>query len=203
MIKYVVFDFDGTLADTFDAIKDFVKEEIKNVTEEDIALFKDEGIKGMMKMKNISLAEFTRLTLKITPKLKNKKNINIFPGMLEVIQTLTQSYKIGILSSNSEDNILKFLKKYNIVNLFEFIFSQSSIFGKHVVMRSMCRKHRLNPSEILYVGDEDRDIIASRRAKIKSIAVTWGFNSEKRLLKVNPNHIINSPTEILDVIGLY
>lgn len=198
MIKYVVFDFDGTLADTFDAIKDFVKEELINVTEEDIELFKDEGIKGVMKKKNISFAELTRLTLKITPKLRHKENINIFTGMLEVIQTLTKSYKIGILSSNSEENILKFLRKYNIADLFEFIFSQSSIFGKHTVMRSMCKKHRLNPSEIMYVGDEDRDIIASRRAKIKNIAVTWGFNSEERLLKVNPDHIVYSPIEILD-----
>lgn len=201
MIKYIVFDFDGTLADTFEIMKEIVKEEIQGFTDEDFALLKDVGIKELMKRKNVPIWQAPKMALKVVSKLKNKKNISLFPEIVELIKTLSKSYKLGIVSSNSEENILHTLKKYNIINLFDFIFSQSSIFGKHIVLKKMCHRYQINPSEVVYVGDEDRDVIASQKIKIKNIAVTWGYNSEKRLRKVNPDYIVNSPKEIIGKIS--
>lgn len=201
MIKYIVFDFDGTLADTFETIKEIAKEEIKGVTDEDFALLKDVGIKGLMKRKNIYIWELPKMAINVMTKLKNKGEVKLFPEMIDVIKIISNSYKIGIVSSNSEDNIIQTLKNYNIIDLFDFVYSQSSIFGKHIVLKKMCRKYKIKPSEIIYVGDEDRDIIASQKIKIKNIAVTWGYNSEKRLIKVNPDYLVSSPEEILEKIS--
>jgi phosphoglycolate phosphatase-like HAD superfamily hydrolase len=54
MIKYIVFDFDGTLADTFETTKEIIKSEFKDATDEDFESFKDEGIRRMMKKKKHS-----------------------------------------------------------------------------------------------------------------------------------------------------
>lgn len=107
---------------------------------------------------------------------------------------------MGIVSSNSEDNILQNLKRYGVEDLFDFIFSESSIFGKHTVLKKMCANYKINPSEVVYIGDEDRDIIAAQKVKIKNIAVTWGFNSDKKLKEVHPDHLVNSPKEIIEKI---
>jgi hypothetical protein len=62
------------------------------------------------------------------------------------------------------------------------------------------QRYKLNPSEIIYVGDEDRDIIACQKVKIKNMAVCWGYNAENRLRAVAPDFIVNSPVEILNIL---
>lgn len=201
MIKYIVFDFDGTLADTFETMKEIAKSEFKDISDKDFELLKDEGISGMMKRKNIHIWELPKIVLKFTSKMKNKENVKIFPEALESLKILSKSYKLGIISSNSEENIIQNLKKHNVQSLFDFIFSQSSIFGKDKVLKKMCKKYQINSSEIIYVGDEDRDIIAAKKSKIKNISVTWGYNSQKKLKEVNPDIIVNSPREIIEKIS--
>ena len=198
MIKYIVFDFDGTLADTFEIIKEITKSEFEDVSDKDFELLRDEGIRGMMKRKNIHIWKLPKLVLRVTSKMKNKKDVKLFPEVLATLKTLSKSYKLGIVSSNSEENIIQTLKEHNVQDLFDFIFSQSSIFKKHKVLKKMCAKYQINPSEVIYVGDEDRDIIAAKKIKIKNIAVTWGYNSEKKLKEVNPDYIVNSPKEIIE-----
>ena len=199
MIKYFVFDFDGTLADTFEVLKNIAKESIEGISDKEFELLKDEGIKAMMKKKNVYAWQVPKLVLNVTSKLKEKEDIKLFPEMVKLVKELSNSYKIGIVSSNSEENITKTLKKYNLLNLFDFILSQSSIFGKHRVLKKMCNKYNISLSEVIYVGDEDRDILAAKKVKIKNIAVTWGYNSEKRLKKVHPDYLVNSPKEILKI----
>lgn len=203
MIKYILFDFDGTLADTFEIIKEIAKSEFGDVSEKDFELLKDEGIRGLMKIKKIPFWELPEMFLKITSRLSKKRNVKLFPGIIDLIKILSKSYKLGVMSSNSEENIIQNLKKNRSLDLFDFVSSQSSIFGKHKVLKKICRKYQINPSEVIYIGDEDRDIIAAKKIKIKNIAVTWGYNSEKRLKKVKPDFIVNSPKEIKDILSKF
>ena len=200
MIKYIVFDFDGTIADTFDAIKTIAKKEFGEY-DFDFDLIKDEDIKGLLKKLNIPLWKLPEMALKVTSKLRNNKDIKLFPGIIDLLGKLKDNYKLGIISSNSEDNIIDTLKKHNIEDLFEFVYSDSSIFGKHLVLKRMCSKHNIKPLEVIYVGDEDRDIIAAKKIKIKNIAVTWGFNSKEKLTKEKPDYIVDSPMQIIEIIA--
>ena len=58
----------------------------------------------------------------------------------------------------------------------------------------------LHVSELVYVCDETRDVQAARKAGLRSIAVTWGFNSRKALEKAGPDFIIDQPDELLGII---
>lgn len=200
MIQYIVFDFDGTLADTIDVIKEMIRSEMDDISEEDYEVFRSEGIKKLIKRKNIPLRKIPKMILHFTSRLNAKKDIPIYPEMIPLLHKLSSRYRLGIVSSNSEENIRQCLAKHQVEDLFDFVYSQSSIFGKHLVFKSMCKKHKLNPAEILYVGDEDRDIIACKKAMIRSIAVCWGFNSEKCLREANPDYVATSPSEIMNVL---
>ena len=199
MIKYIVFDFDGTLADTFDVIKNIAMNEYSEY-DIDVELFKSEGAKGMLKMLNIPRWKIPGMILNVTNKLRNSKNIKLFSGIVVLLNDLKKDYKIGILSSNSKEIINDTLKEYDIENLFEFVYSESSLFGKHSVLKRMCSKHNIDPLEVIYVGDEDRDIIAAKKANLKTIAVTWGFNSKEKLSRENPDYLVDSPMQILETI---
>ena len=198
MIKQIVLDFDGTLADTFDVMNNIAKKEYGEY-DIDLELIKNEGAKALLKKVNIPSWKIPEIILNVTSKLRNNKDIKLFPDIVNLLNTLKNDYKIGIVSSNSEEIIIDTLKEYNIDTLFEFVYSDSSLFGKHLVLKKMCSKYKINPLEVIYVGDEDRDIIAARKAKIKTIAVTWGFNSKERLSRENPDYLVDSPMQILEV----
>lgn len=196
MIKYIVFDFDGTLADTFEIIRKIAKKEFENISDSDIELVRERGIKYVLKRKKISYLQLPKMVLRATSLLKKEKELKLFEGITDLIKNLSKKYRLGIVSSNSEDNIIRTLEKYKIEKFFEFIYSDSSLFGKHLVLKRMCKKYNIHTSDIIYVGDEDRDIIAAKKVMIKNIAVTWGFNSRNRLKKVKPDFIVDLPNEI-------
>ena len=199
MITYIVFDFDGTIANTLDDIKEIVRTSVNDFCEDDFDLLRNEGIKEVIKRKKIPMYKIPKMILNITSQLKDKTNIPLFADMTKVLHTLATSYKLGIVSSNSEENIRQCLTKHQLDHAFEFVYSQSSLFGKDRVLKKMCQKHKLNLAEIVYVGDEDRDIMASKKVNIKNMAVCWGYNAEKRLRVLQPDYILTSPLEMIDV----
>jgi len=201
MIKSLIFDFDGTIADTFETIKNIVKKDLGKEGEEGLRLMKDQGIKGVLKKKKVPIWKLPGLTYKVVRSLKNKKGIKLFPEIPNIFKKFGKKYKIGIVSSNSEENIKKILKENNAKNFVEFIYSDISLFGKHITLQKMCKKYKLNPEEVVYIGDEDRDIVGAKKAKVKMIAVTWGYNSERKLKAEHPDYLVNSSKELVKVLN--
>lgn len=199
MNNYIVFDFDGTLADTFDVIKTIAMQEYGEY-DIDIDLFKSEGAKGMLKKLDIPRWKIPGMILNVTSKLRSSKEIKLFPGIVDMLNVMKKDYKIGIVSSNSQEIINATLREYEMDDLFEFVYSESSLFGKHLVLKKMCSKYKIDPLDVIYVGDEDRDIVAAKKANIKTIAVTWGFNSKEKLSRENPDYLVDSPMEILEAL---
>lgn len=202
MIKYILFDFDGTIADTLPSVEIFIKQ--KNISPKiTINDIRDLGIKGVIKRENIPVWKIPGF-VKDYKKFMNKQiglGLRTFKGMPLVLDKLHDDFRLGILTSNSKENVEAFLKNNNLREYFSFIYSDSSIFGKSIVLKRLLRELKLNRNEVIYIGDEDRDIIASKKTGIKNIAVTWGYNSEKRLKKVNPDFIVKSPREIIKKIN--
>lgn len=106
--------------------------------------------------------------------------------------------KVDIVTSNSKENVLLFLEQWHIKGI-DFIFSAKNLFGKAKVIKNLITKHQLEKESVIYVGDEIRDIEAAHQAKIKIIAVDWGFNSKKRLAQAKPDLLISQPKEILKI----
>lgn len=118
-----------------------------------------------------------------------------------LIDLKNAGHHLGIITSNSKDNVTEFLKVNELDNLFEFIYSGITIFGKTTIINNVLRQKQLKLEEVIYVGDETRDIEASKKSNIKVIAVTWGFNSPEVLAKQKPNYLIHHPSELLEVVN--
>ena len=58
----------------------------------------------------------------------------------------------------------------------------------------------MTTSEILYIGDEVRDIVSTRKVGVNMIAVTWGYNARTRLQRESPGWLVDKPADILEVI---
>ena len=203
MRKTIIFDFDGTIANTFPIVINIVHEIVKRYgMEVTTAEGTSVGLKQILKSLKFPTLKIPQVLLEIKHRLglKITDEVDLFDNMDFVLNSLSQKYDLGIISSNSESNIQSFLDKYNLLNLFTYIHSDSSLFGKHVVLKRFCRKFKIKYDHVTYIGDEDRDILAAKKVKIKVIAVTWGKYNDKSLLeKEKPDYLVETPQQILDI----
>ena len=72
-----------------------------------------------------------------------------------------------------------------------------TIFGKSRGIEKLINKLQCPRANSIYIGDETRDIEAARKVDIKSIAVTWGYNTEKVLVTYKPDCIARKPEDLL------
>ena len=206
--KVVVFDFDGTLADTFDALAMITNRLALEfgyppTTPEELPKIRNLSSREIISKSGVPLFKIPFLLKKIREYLHQEiLNLKTIDGIQEALTQLKhEGYCLGILTSNSEINVNLFLKKHEMQNLFDFIYSETSLFSKDKSLRKLMKKNNLSADEIIYVGDETRDIEASKKIHIKVIAVTWGFNSGEVLAQHNPDFLIQQPSELLEVLG--
>jgi HAD superfamily hydrolase (TIGR01509 family) len=206
MTKVIIFDFDGTLADTIDILLSITNRlsaefGFKSATKEELAQLSNLNSWQILQYSGISIFKFPLLIRRLKAELQSEvPHIQLFPGIKEVLLELKKrGFQLGIITSNSRENVWTSLEKNGLQDTFTFIYSGST-FGKHKVINKWLRRENINPEEVVYVGDEIRDIDAAKKTGIKVIAVGWGFNSQEALAAQNPNFLIKSPQELIEII---
>lgn len=205
-VKVIIFDFDGTIADTLDAIVSITNRlalefGYKQTTLEELAQLKNLNSRQIIDQSGISIFKLPFLIRKVKAELsKEIQRLSPIPGIKEALTELkNQGNSLGIITSNSKDNVMAFLETNNLQELFNFIYSGTT-FGKSKVINKLLKQEDINPEEVIYVGDETRDIEAARKSNIKAIAVTWGFNSRQVLAEQSPDFLIHKPNDLIEVI---
>ena len=205
--KVIIFDFDGTIADTVDALVTIANRLAVDfgyiqITPEELARLRTFSSREIIKYSGISLFKIPFLLKTIKGELKQKiQELKPIPGIQDtLIELHKEGYRLGIITSNSQENVTAFLRNHELAYLFDFIYSGVTIFGKTTIINNVLKQKQLTTQAVIYVGDETRDIEASKKANIKVIAVAWGFNSPEALAKQNPDFLINHPSELLEVI---
>lgn len=206
-LKVIIFDFDGTIADTLETIVNILNglsEEFgyKKASQEDLEHYKNLRPHQIIQFSGVSIFKLPSLVRKLKFLLKQEiLKISPIEKMKEIlIELKNRGYYLGIITSNSRENVLMFLKANDLHEVFDFIYSGTTLLGKSKVLNSFLKKQRLKPEEIVYVGDETRDIDAAKKSHVKVIAVSWGFNSQKVLAEHNPDFLIERPDELVEVI---
>lgn len=207
-MKYrcVIFDFDGTLADSEEcALKIYnslaKKYGYKPLDKDEVINLKGLSVHEILSRLKIGYYQTFRLLRRGKKLIKQYLNeIRPFEENIgEVLQKVSENCEImGIISSNKKRNIKFFLNKYNI-NIFDFILS-SPLFKKERKLRKIKKKYNLKDNEILYVGDEMRDIISSKNANIDICSVNWGYNSHNYLLTGKPTYVIENLDCLIEIL---
>ncbi|XZN90982.1 MAG: HAD-IA family hydrolase [Microcoleus sp.] len=206
MLKVIIFDFDGTLADTIDLLLSItnrlsVEFGFKSVTKEELAKLSNLNSWQILNYSGISVFKLPLVIRKLKANLRKEiYQIQLFPGITEVLLELkNRNFILGIITSNSRENVLESLKKNGLEGCFDFIDSGTT-FGKHKVIYRWLKRQEFHPEQVVYVGDEVRDIEAAKRTGIKVIAVSWGFNSQSALAAHYPDFLIEHPQELIGII---
>jgi phosphoglycolate phosphatase len=122
-----------------------------------------------------------------------------FPGMKDALRALAAEWRIGILTSNSEEIVQSILGRHGFTPV-DFVRSGVPILEKDRALGDLVQSRGLSPDRTIYVGDEVRDIDACRTVGIPVVSVTWGFNSRAALTRRGPDFLVDSPEELLHVL---
>ncbi len=200
--KIILFDFDGTIADSAEAAlkiyNEFAqKNNYRIITKEDLALLRTMSAMDAAQYFGVPLFKLPFIARKVRAAFKDEiPHLKAIHGIVEQLPLLkNKGYKLFILSSNSKENIKSFLD-HNQIKEFDDIYPVSNLFGKHVKIKNLLSANHWDPASVMYVGDEVRDIEAARKAGVIPVAVTWGHNTAEVLEKNMPDRILRTPSEL-------
>ena len=203
--KYVIFDFDGTLADTEEA--NFViyqklaeKYNLRNITMDELGHLKKMHAKEVMAYVELKRRNLPFILKKGKHLLSQDiKNIRLCkPDIFNAIDKLREmGIKTAIITTNSKTNVKLFLQAHNADN-FDLIAS-ATMFGKESKMKRIVKKEKFDLGEFLYVGDEIRDINAAKNAGMDIASVGWGYNTVESLKKHAPDYLISEPSQLIEI----
>jgi phosphoglycolate phosphatase len=205
--KTLIFDFDGTLADSTDLTIEIYnsiakKRGYKKANIAEIHFLKQLSISEICKYFCIPLFKLPSLFVELSNTMSIQADkITPVKGLFSELKTIKENNNnLYIISSNSIQLINNFLILNNL-NFFNEVYSSKNLFGKNVVIDKFISRTKLNREDIFYIGDEVRDIVAARKSRVKIISVTWGYNSYDLLKKESPDFLINEPSELINIIS--
>ncbi len=209
MQRVIIFDFDGTIADTLHALIETYNSvaptyRCKQVELKEIeALRQGHFMRKLMTDYGITSWKLPFVFRAIRKGLQSKmKDAKPFEGMPEVLKKLkAEGFELGIISSNAKENIEIFLRAQGLEDIFSFVVFHRNLFGKHVAFNRFLKERKMLPGDLTYIGDEERDIVAAKRSGLKNIAVTWGYQSHSILKLSNPDQIVDKPEELLSIFS--
>lgn len=204
--KTIIFDFDGTVADSFEIVFEIANQladkfGYRKIEKKELEKMKGSTVQKQMKKFGVSYLKLL-LILREARSIFGKRIADIKPieGLIEVLEQLKkEDFSLGIVTSNSLENTENFLNK-NEIDSFDFVFSAKSFFRKDRKISKVIASRKLDKENVIYIGDEVRDIEAARKVGIKVISVSWGFNSEKILKEHEPDAFIGKASELVRAV---
>lgn len=200
----LIFDFDGTLANTLETGVGIYNEmagdyNLPTVTMAEVKELRSLNTRALLDHLGISRLLAVKLGARMRKVLHDRMNeVEMIKGVESAIHDLAKGgYRLGILTSNSADNVRIFLGRFGLAEHFSFIEAGVSLFGKSHRIANVLKKERVDASEVIYVGDETRDIEAARKSHVAGLAVCWGTNGREAMLTEGPDYCIDHPSELI------
>ncbi len=201
--KGIIFDLDGTLADTLPLCLLSFQEAVEKVSgnrpsKEEVEAFWGYSETGIVKnLYPQNWEECFEAFLDVYQK-NHSMCCELFDGMIEVLDSLKQnSFKIALVTGKGEDSCRITLSEFGIKKYFDIVETGSEIGSiKPDCILRVLEEWGIEAHETYYVGDSVTDMTDSKQVKVKTIAAAWAQTAKKELLEAqNPDEIFYSVQE--------
>jgi len=214
-LKGIIFDLDGTLADTLEDISDSMnrvlqKEGFPVYTSGEYKNFIGSGIRNLVRL---SLPENERSDsmIKRCTDLMGAVytescliKTNLYDGISEIVDTFRlKGIKLAVFSNKADEFTQRIVRSLLHPKKFEMILgAKSSIPAKPDPAGALLiSKHfGIDPQEIGFIGDSDIDMITANKAAMFAIGALWGFKTKAELIAGGAKVLVERPRELLEVL---
>ncbi len=190
--RLAIFDFDGTLADSFPWFVEVLNQVARRFGFRPISTDELDDLRGMdgrriMAHLGIPLWKVPMLARHMRRLMaRDIDRIALFPGVHEMLHELhAGGMSLAMVTSNTEANVRRLLGS-DTASLISLYGCDTSLFGKRRKLRWVLRKSGVAVTEAMYIGDEIRDLRAAQAIGMPFGAVTWGFTRPEALAARHP-----------------
>jgi phosphoglycolate phosphatase len=214
MTKIIIFDFDGTLADTRELIIRTNQEAMKAmnypVRDEEairktIGLPLAEGIRTLFpELPEEALPEWCTTYRRIFDGLKTRYVPVLFPEVKETLEWLyAKGYVLTVASSRHSSSLNAFLQDLGIAPCFRYVLGADNVAkakpDPEPVLQTL-RDMGYPAEEALVVGDMPVDILMGARAGAKTVGVTYGNSNREELQAAGATYVLDGFSEIKSLL---
>ncbi|GJD94278.1 HAD hydrolase-like protein [Methylobacterium iners] len=199
----VLFDFDGTLADTYPWFVGVLNTVADRYRFRRVAPHEAEALRGLDARAIIRHLGIPAWKLPWISRhmralaARDAAAIRLFPGVPTMLAQLEGAgLPLGIVSSNGEEHIRRVLGPGEAARFGHFACG-ASLFGKARRLRAAMRWAGRSPARVLYIGDEIRDRQAAAEAGCAFGAVAWGYTHSAALAATSPALTFAEPADIV------
>ena len=202
----VIFDVDGTLIDSFGLFVDLLntyadKYGYEVLEHERIEQLRALSPRQIRQALNLSFFDTLRLMYDCKKSMQQHADTpQLFEGVEDLLKQLkAQGVVLAVVTSNTRENCLCYFGA-ELFACFDYMECNASIYGKVRQIKKIMQRSGCGAHQALYVGDQIIDIQSAHKNKIRSAAVTWGFNHEAALRRHHPHMILHTVTELRQVL---
>lgn len=213
MKKAVIFDLDGTLANTLDSITHFVGRTttafgLPALSTECVKSYVGHGARHLLECSfaHLGVAELPEEAFVLYNELYDADPyymLKEYEGISDLLSTLRQrGIKVAVLSNKPHSATVP-ICRYLFGDKIDFVLGNKEgiphkpdIAGVKLVWQAL----GVTAEDCLYVGDSDCDMLTGKNAGMCTVGVNWGFREEQLLWESGADYVISQPKELLSLL---
>ncbi len=209
-IKLIIFDLDGTLVDAYKAIAisfNFTMRKLKLPPQEPLVIRRSVGWGDEALLGPFVSRRLLKRALAIY-RQHHKKSLlehsRVFSATIRVLKYLRKErYKLAVASNRPTRFCWILIRHLKIDRFFDLVLCADKIknYKPHPeILLRIISKLSCQPKQTLYVGDMTVDILAGRRAKVKTVGVLTGSSTRDEIINTKPWKIIKDISKLPELI---
>ncbi|MBP1753893.1 MAG: putative phosphatase [Firmicutes bacterium] len=177
MYKHIIWDFDGTLFDTYEVMGRALQLSFQKIGV-------DEKLEDIISLMKISITEALQFYIDkyrigeefIKEYEKTRREMELdqcrpYPGVLDILKEIKEIRRYNYLFTHRGVSSIAFLQKHQIYDYFTDCITSAHSFERKpspAAILHLVERYHMNPQEAIMIGDRDLDILSARNAGIKS-----------------------------------
>jgi phosphoglycolate phosphatase len=205
-LRAAIFDFDGTIADTFEHVVSILNGLAGEFGYRAAAADEVDELRGMpardvARRLGVKWRKLPAIVTRARNELsQGMASIQPFEGVPAALAELrARGVLVGMLTSNNRKNVELFLAQHPLD--LDFVSTGSGLWSKHRRLAKLLKEYKLGRDETAYVGDEVRDIEAARALGVRAVAVGWGYTKPELLAAQKPDALVRHVSELVETLS--